>query len=190
MPEWTEVVNFGVPMTILACVAWAAWKFGWYAVYRVFGSEEKNTRGIAGEWVDSELRWRGTLTERLETQQVACSQHVDTLHTLNQILIDQQQIGIIAKDQATVAAKAAIDATAVLQSIDDTLDSRTVILNQTNHDVDRLKRAASKACEICQVIAEKQGEPKVVEHCKAIQSILASASGDDLDVGGVAKKSK
>lgn len=162
MPEFPGVtVNEGLAIFILCWVGFALWKFGWWIGYRILGKDDKEI-GLAGQGL-IELR-----------------RYVDSAVELHGTLKETQAAQGRAQEKQTMACFAHIE---TLGKVSDVLSDQQTTAVATNHEIDRLTRAATRACEVCQVIAEKQHQPEVVEHCKAIKQILASDSGTNLDVG-------
>jgi hypothetical protein len=153
---WTEIGNFGVPMLILAGVAVAVWKFGWYAVHKVFGDEGKGTRGLAGDWVANEMEWRGKLTERLQSQTAACEGHIQTVKALGDSLAQQIDAANLAKEAASAAAQAAAEGNQSLAHIDEVLCGRTDLIKHTADGVQDLRGCMFHMCDVMQAFVAKE----------------------------------
>jgi hypothetical protein len=154
-------------------VCYAAYKVAVYAAHKMFDDD-----GLVPKWVDSELQWRNKLTERLSEQQKACVTHGDMLGGMAKLVSDQVAIGTAARDSAMQAASQAAAGNLSLAHIDKVLADRGQILQATNGDVDKLKKAALRACELCRFVAEKEcpNSAKAVDgHLTEIERIIGGA---------------
>jgi len=156
MLDWTEIINFGLPMVILAAIGVALWKFGWYTIHKVFGDEGKGTRGLAGEWVAGEMDWRTKLTERLEKQTNACEGHIETVRAMGDSLAMQIKSAELAKEAASAAAEAAVESSKSLHHIDEMLVGRTDVIKHTAEGVAELKSCAFHICDMCQLFVSRE----------------------------------
>lgn len=170
MMDWKEIINLGAPMAILAAVGVALWKFGWYTVHKIFGNEAKGTRGLAGQWVDGEMEWRGELTkqiktqtERLEKQTEACSLHVETVAAMGESLAQQIKAAEKAQEASAMAAQAAAQSNQSLAHIDEVLSGRTDLITQTAEGVQDLRGCFFHLCDIMQAFVAKEFPSSVSE---------------------------
>jgi hypothetical protein len=175
MPEWaSDLINYG-PLGIFAiAVCFAVWRMATFAGHKLFDDD----KGLVPKWVDSELQWRNRLTERLAEQQKTCVTHNEMLGGMAKLVADQVSIGVIAKDNAIMAAQAASSANHTLTNIDTTLMTRTKMLQETGDDVASLKAAALKACEMCRQVAAVECPTSAVvieQHTREIERIIGEA---------------
>jgi hypothetical protein len=178
--DWTMWINLGVPMTILVAVAIAGWKVGKVVGGRILGIDDQHP-GLLGTWVAGEMKWRGTLTERLENQQSLCETHATSLQTLGEIL--QQQ---------TICSQATQKS---LQELITSSNSPTAPFStiQTNHELSKLKKAAIRACDMCSQVAEVEcptSSTVIAAHCNEIKKIINASDSGDIDVSDLRKKAK
>lgn len=163
MMDWQQIINYGLPMVILAAIGVAIWRISWYLIHKVFGDETKGTSGLAGEWVEGEKEWRGQLTtqlakqtERLEAQTEACTAHVSTVKAMGDSLAQQMSAAKLAQEAASVAAAAAAESNTSLRHIDEVLSGRTDLIRDTAEGVQDLKACAFHMCDLCQAFIARE----------------------------------
>ena len=169
--DWALWFQLGVPMVILAAIGMAIWRTAVFMGKRLFGDGTKDNRGYVDRWFAGEQKWRNALTERLEQQQELCDKHADCLKLLDQTLQNGQQIA--QNGNALLAALVALHEDPG-GSVHDAME----IIHETNVDMAKMKRAASRACEMCRVIANAEfpnSAAKVSEHCDEIERIIGEA---------------
>jgi hypothetical protein len=133
--SWEAGVLAFVIITFICGVGFAFWKFGWYMVYKVFGNDEKGTRGTLGEWVDVEKKHREVQTE--------------TLQRVSERLDAQTKVCIVHGD----TVKAVVDS---LGHIDEVLDGRTEIVEETHTTTMQLKACLFHLCDLCASFVQKE----------------------------------
>lgn len=176
-----------------ACgLAYAGHKIIWFAVYKILGNEEKQTRGILGEWVDVEKAEKKANTdtlkcmaERLEKQTEVCSAHVDTVKVLGDTLAQQTEAARSAQKSAAEAAAAVAEGNKHLAHLVElhekpgaTIHQATVKIGTTADDMTRMKAAARRACTMCRTVAAKEcpnSAAEVDKHCDEIERIIGEA---------------
>lgn len=169
--DWTEIVNFGVPMVILSFVGIACWRIVKYVGLKLFDPQN----GVVERWVTGEQAWRTKLTERMEQQQDLCETHATSLQTLSEILNEQKEIskGVATTQQMTGEN---------LAHLASAYDARGALIQQAateskaaNDGIGRMRRAGTKACEMCRTLARKgwpEAADEVAQHVDEIERII------------------
>ena len=169
--DWTIWIQLGVPMVILVAIGIAIWRTAQFMGRRLFGDGTKDSKGYVDRWFTGEQKWRNALTERLEQQQELCDKHAECLTDLNETLLAGQEVG--KNGNALLAALVAIH-----EQPEGAVREAIATINGSAEDIQRMKRAASHACHMCRVIADKEFPniaPLVDQHCDEIQKIIGGA---------------
>jgi hypothetical protein len=171
MADWTIWINLGVPMVILAAVAWTLYKIGTFLGHRLFDDEG----GLVCNWVSSEQRWRTTLTERLESQngmfaeqQFLCAEHAKLLGTISESIKESAV--------ATHVGNGHLERLVELHQTGAIGSAAKQICTNTD-DLQSLKKAAIHACDLCEAIAKQElpgSAAAVTMHCARIRDIIGT----------------
>jgi hypothetical protein len=134
--------------------------------------------GFVPQWVEGEQQWRGKLIERLENQQVLCGAHAGELKTLGEILEQQKIVSIAAQQGVAESNKHLSRLVDIHEKPGEQIHRATIEISETNHDVERMKAAALRACEMCRQVAAiecPQSASVVNGHCSEIERIIGEA---------------
>ena len=169
--DWTIWVQLGVPMVILVAIGIAIYRSAMFMGLRLFGDGTEKSKGYVDRWFAGEQKWRSALTERLEQQQELCDKHAECLETLNDTLSAGQEIA--KNGNAMLGTLVALH-----QDTGGNVHDAIGVIHASAEDMQRMKRAANRACEMCRTIdkAEFPGSAdKVEQHCDEIERIIGEA---------------
>lgn len=147
-----------------------AWKIGWYCAYKILGNEEKGTRGILGNWLDGELKWRTALTERIELQQEQCGEHVNCIKALTD--------SVRAEASTAETSNKHLERLVVLHEAQGDIGKATKTITASHDDIQRGKQAFCQACTMFREVSAKEfpnSADRVAFHCDEIERIIGEA---------------
>ena len=161
MPDWaSEMLRYGPLGAFALAVCWGGWRSIVYIGHKLFDDD----KGIVPVWVADERRWRVGLTERLEQQSVVCGQH--------KTVLEEQKIVSLATEKHLARL---VD---LHEKPGEAIKQATVHIATTTKDVESLKAAALRACEMCRSVAKIEcpdSATVVNQHCDEIERIIGEA---------------
>lgn len=164
MPDWlSELLRYGPLGLFAGAVCWGVWRLLVYVGHKLFDDD----RGLVPKWVEGEMRWRNTLTERLENQQTLCNKHADTLIVLNGTLQEGNKCDEISAD--------ALQRLVELHEDRGSIGAAADIIGKTSQDIRAMKQAALTACKMCRSISCREfphSAEEVGAHCAEIERII------------------
>jgi hypothetical protein len=139
-----------------------------FMVYKIVFHGGRKAVELGERYVSSTEALHDTLREADQQQKVLCQQHADTLVTLNDHFSESLQVqSRSCQHLETLVLAHGPDWAATVNRINDQCD-----------DMQRMKAAAVRACEMCRHIAQAEfpnSAAKVNEHCDEIERLIGEA---------------
>lgn len=159
--EWQSLINFGVPMVILAGIGFGIWKLAVYCTHRLL-----DDGGYVGVWIEGERKWRSALTERIEGQQDLCSEHANCIKALTD--------SVKLDTAGTEVANRHLERLVELHE-QGSVNEATKTIAHTDQDMQRVKQAFCQTCSMFREVSAKEfpsSADRVAFHCDAIERII------------------